>query len=83
MATLTEGDQARQLLGAPSELGTRLTTLLGTTGRRESTVQYQEDPLGADCIIYDREAAKTDAVRSRPGLTMWTDGSRLNSGACG
>jgi hypothetical protein len=83
MATLPEGDQARELLGAPSELGTRLTTWLGTTGRRESTILHQEVPLEADCIIHDREAAKTDAVRPRPGLTMWTDGSRLDSGACG
>ena len=42
MATLPEGDQARQLLGAPSELGTRLTTWLGTTGRRESTILHQD-----------------------------------------
>jgi len=35
-----------------------------------------EVPLGADCIIYDREAAKTDAVRPRLGLAMWTDGNR-------
>ena len=53
-------DQARQLLGAPSELGTRLTT-------RKSTILQREVPLGADCIIYFRKAAKTDAVWPRPG----------------
>ena len=45
---IREGDQARQLLGATSELGTRLTTWLGKTGRRESTILYQEVLLGDD-----------------------------------
>jgi hypothetical protein len=53
-------------------------------GRLESTVLV-EDPkaLDATTLVEDEAAAKTEAERTRPGLTMFTDGSRLDSGAAG
>ena len=69
MAALPEGDQARQLIGAPSELGARLTTWLGITGSRETGKCIA---TGSGLHHYDREAAKIEAERPRPGVAMWT-----------
>jgi len=35
----------------------------GTAGRREAPSYIRKRKLGAECIIYDREAAKIDAER--------------------
>jgi len=78
-----EGDQAGQLIGAPSETGKRLVTWLEDTGRHETTSLREDAPLKADVIVYDREAAKIEAQKPRPGLTLRTDGSRQDNGACG
>jgi hypothetical protein len=50
----------------------------------ETTVLL-EDPeaLDAEMIQEDEAAAKREAERHRPGLTMFKDGSRLDSGATG
>jgi len=42
-----------------------------------------DTPLKAGVVVYDREAAKIEAQKHRPGLTLWTDGSRQDNGACG
>jgi len=48
------------------------------------TVLLEEpDALEAETIQEDEETAKAEAERTRPGLTMFTDGSRLDSGATG
>jgi hypothetical protein len=36
--------------------------------------------LDAETIQEDEKAAKVEAERTRPGLTMFTDGSRLDRG---
>jgi len=50
----------------------------------ERTVVCEEEALTATAIVLvETEAAKKEAETPRPGLTMFTDGSRLDSGACG
>jgi len=83
MASLLEGDYARLIIGAQSEVGTRLSTWLGVTRRCEKTVLHEDTPLEAGIVAYEREAAKIEAENPRPGLVMWTDGSRQDNGACG
>ena len=51
MASLPEGDQAGQLIGAPSEIGKRLVTWLEDTGRHETTSLREDTPLKADVIV--------------------------------
>jgi len=65
-------------------VGRRLENALGYSGSVETTVLL-EDPeiLDAKVIQEDEAAAKGEAERHRPGLTMFTDGSRLDSGASG
>ena len=75
MASLTKGGQARQLIGAPSKIGKRLVTWLEGTGRHETTYLREESPLKVDVIVCDREAAKIEVQKPRPGPTLWTDGS--------
>jgi hypothetical protein len=43
----------------------------------------EPEAFDPDTIQEDEVPAKTEAERSRPGLTMFTDGSRLDSGAAG
>jgi hypothetical protein len=45
-------------------------------------LEYPET-FDADTIQEDEVAAKTEAERPRPGLNMFTDGPRLDSGATG
>ena len=48
------------------------------------TVLLKEpEALDAETIQEDEKTAKAEAERTRPGLTMFTDGSRLDSGATG
>jgi hypothetical protein len=84
LLSLPQGSQAREVVGAASAFGKRLESALGYSGRTETTVPL-EDPEAFDAVtIKEEEAmAKTEAERSRPGLTMFTDGSRLDSGATG
>jgi hypothetical protein len=72
------------VVGAASAIGKRLECALGHSSRTESTVLLEEpEALNADTIQEDEVAAKTEAERTRPGLTMFTDGPRLDSGAAG
>jgi len=48
------------------------------------TVLLEEpETLDAELLQEEEEEAKAEAERSRPGLTIFTDGSRLDSGATG
>ena len=61
---LANGDQARELVGATSTLGSSLESFLGHTGRREETVFLE--PLGhldATTIVEDEAGAKYEAER--------------------
>jgi hypothetical protein len=71
-------------VGAASAIGTRLECALGYVGRTESIVLLEEPlALDAEIIQEDEAAAKAEAERSRLGLTIFTDGSRIDSGAAG
>jgi len=81
---LPKGDQAREIVGAPTEIGRRLTNAVAYTGRVESTVRREEPETLAGELLQEKEAeAKAAAEKERPGLTMFTDGSRLDDGAAG
>jgi len=84
LLSLPQGDQARATVGAPTELGRRLTNSLAYTGSTERTVLLEE-PETFDAVLLqeEEEEAKVEAEKARPGLTMFTDGSRLDSGAAG
>jgi hypothetical protein len=76
LCSLPEGDQARELECAVSALG--------FSGGMETTVLLREViPLRAT-IIEDEETAKRTAEGPQaPGLSIFTDGSRTDSGAVG
>jgi ribonuclease HI len=72
------------VVGANSAIGRRLQTALGYSGRTETTIlQGEPETFDAETVQEDGEAAKKEAERRRPGLTLFTDGSRLDSGAAG
>jgi len=84
LLSLPEGDQAREVVGATSRIGKRLKNALAHRGGTETTVLLEDpEPLGAKTIQADEKEAKAEAERIRPGLTMFTDGSRLDSEAAG
>jgi len=76
--------QARQVVGAPTGIGRRLTNALAHGGQTEVTVLLEEPETLEAELLQDEEAeAKVEAERTRPGLTMFTDGLRLDDGATG
>ena len=84
--SLPRGDQARELIGASdSALGQRLQSQLGCwNGREEAVLLEVASPLEATTTVDEEEAAANEAKRTdRPGLTIFTDGSRLENGATG
>jgi len=81
---LPQGDQARGIVGAPTELGRRLKDALAYAGAMESTVLLEEpEPLNMALLQEEEEEARMEAEKPRPGLTMYTDGSRMEDGAAG
>jgi len=81
LLSLPRGDQAREVVGAPSEFGRRLTNTLAYSGRMERTVLLEEpESLGVALLEERGEAAKTEAEKT---FTMFTDGSRMEDGAAG
>jgi len=57
-------------------IGRRLTNALAHGGPTESTVLLEEpETLDARLLQEEEAEAKTEAERSRPGLTMFTDGA--------
>ena len=84
LLSLPQGDQARGIVGAPTELGRRLTNALAYAGAMESTVLLEEpEPLNAALLQEEEEEARMETEKPRPGLTMYTDGSRMEDGAAG
>ena len=84
LLSLPQGGQARKVVGAPTGIGRRLTNALACGGRTESTVLLEEpETLDAELLQQEEAEAKAEAERIRPGLTMFTDGSRLGGGATG
>jgi len=65
-------------------LRVRLTNALAHSGPTESTVLLEEpETLDAELLQEEEAEAKAEAERTRPGLIMFTDGSRLDDGATG
>jgi len=75
LLSLPQRDQAREIVSAPTAIGRRLTNALGYAGRTET--------LDAELLQEKEAEAKAEAEKDRPGLTMFTNGSRLDSGAAG
>jgi len=81
---LTQGEQAQKVVGAPTELGRRLTNALAYTGSTEKTVLLDEPETLDPALRQDEEVeAKAEAEKVRPGLTMFTDGSGRCRRLCG
>ena len=66
-------------------MGNRLATTLNYTWTEtEKTVLLEEpETFDAELIQEEQEDAKREAEKTRPGLVMFTDGSRLEDGAAG
>jgi len=84
LLSLPEGDQAREVVGALTEIGRRLKNALAYGGQTERTVLLEEpETLDAELLQEEEAEAKAAAEGTRPGLTMFTDGSRLDDKATG
>jgi len=84
LLSLPQGDQAREIVGAPTEIGRRLTNALAYAGRTETTVLLEEpETLDAELLQDEEAEAGAEAEKTRSGLTVFTDGSRLDDGAAG
>jgi len=84
LLSLPQGDQAREAVGAPTEIGRRLTNAFTYAGGTKSTILLEEpETLGAELLQEEEAEAKAEAEKDHPGLTMFTDGSQLDSGAAG
>ena len=84
LLSLPHGDQARGIVGAPTELGRQLTNALAYAGATQSTVLREEpETLNAALLQEVEEEARMEAEKPRQGLTMYTDGSRMEDGAAG
>jgi len=85
LLSLLQGDQAREVaIGAPTAIGRRLMNALAYSGRIESTVLLEEpETLDAELLQEEEAEAKAEAEKVRLGLTVFTDGSRLDDGASG
>jgi len=67
-----------QLQNRQPRFGRRLTNALPYAGRTESTILLEETETLDVGLLQEEEAeAKAEAEKERPGLTMFTDGSRL------
>jgi ribonuclease HI len=86
LLSLPDSDQAREVVGAVSVIGKGLKNdlALAHRGRTETTVLLEEpEALDAETIQDDEKTAKVEAERPQQGITMFTDGSRLDNGATG
>jgi hypothetical protein len=65
-----------------SGVGKRLESALGHSDKTESTILLEAlEALDATILVEDRGSAKAEHLS--PGLTIFTDGSRVDSGAAG
>jgi len=82
LLSLSQGDQAWKVVRAPTGIGRRLTNALAYGGQTDSAAQEPET-LDAELLQEEEAEARAEAKRIRPGLTMFTGGSRLDDGATG
>ena len=84
LLSLPQGCEAKKVVGAPSRLGRRLEEVIGYSGRVEEVqLPAKQVLLGAEVIVEERRKAKEEAEQERAGLRIFTDGSRVESGATG
>jgi len=84
LLSLPRGDQGREIVGAKTAIGRRLTNALAHRDRRRAQSCSEEpETLDAELRQEEEAEARAEAERARPGLTMFTDGSRLENGATG
>jgi ribonuclease HI len=85
LLSLPQGDKARDIISAQTAIGQRLKTALNHTWIETEQTVLLEDPesFDAELIQEERVEAKKEAERERPGLVMFTDGSRLENEAVG
>jgi len=83
--SLPQGERATEVVGANTAIGRRLGSALNYTWTEtEKTVLLEEqETFDAELIQEEREEAKREAEKGRPGLVMFTDGSRMESEAAG
>ena len=73
--SLQPGDQAWQVVSAPTAIWRRLTNAVAYDGRTESTFLLEEtETLDAELIQGEEAEAKVEREKDRPRLTMFTDG---------
>jgi ribonuclease HI len=78
------GSQAKEVLKGATGLGKQIESVLGFTGQTEEMMLPDSPvPLEVELVMSERTEAKAEAERWRPGLTIFTDGSRTDSGAAG
>ena len=82
LLSLPEGDKAREAVGAHTGIGRQLKNTLAHGGQRERTVPLKETET-LDAELLQEEEAEAKAEGTRPGLTMFSDGSRLDDGVTG
>jgi len=84
LLSLPAGSEARGIMGAHSAIGRRLEASIGYSGRVEGTEMVSR-PVKTDAvrIVEEQKRAIEEAEKDREGLTIFTNGSRLESGATG
>ena len=71
-------------MGSPTAISRRLANALAYAGKTESTVLLEElETFDTELLQKGEEGAKAEAEKDRPGLTMFTDGPRLDDRATG
>jgi len=83
LLSLPQGKRARDVVGADTEIGKRLGAALcySWTETEKTVLPEEPEPLEAALIQEEREEAKKEAEKERPGLVMFTNGSRQEEGA--
>jgi len=82
---LPQKEKAREMVSSNTPLGKRLSsTLVYTWTETEQTVLLEEpESFDAELIHEEREEVKKEPEKERPGLVIFTDGSRLKNEAAG
>jgi len=85
LLSLPQGSAAQDIVRVQMTIGKRLSTALERRWLATEETVLLEDPesFNGELIQEEREEAKKETEKERPGLVMFTDGSRLESEAAG
>ena len=85
LLSLPQAAMAREIVGTQTAIGKRLVSALSYTWTAMEEIVLGSVPLPfeAEVIQEEREKAMEEATAPQPGLTMFTDGSRMEEGATG